>query len=108
MEQCRAIGDHEFANYGKRSIAFASSGDTYRVDVDDSDQNHIHVHHAGGELRWGVEVKDVCGGVFRLQGMTAGADDLLGGCFWYELNLTSPSTITYWGNRVVTRKDREV
>ena len=108
MGQWQRIWDHEFAGYGRRSITFASPDGAYHVHVDDEDQNGIRVQRAGREVRWGIEVKEVRGGTFRLSGMALGAGDFLGGGFWYELTLTSPSTISYWGNRVLEREDREV
>lgn len=107
MGAWRRIGDDDVARYGRRSLAFASPKGAYRVEVDEEHQGHIRVHHAGREMRWTIEVKEVCGGRFRLSGMTFGAKALLSDNCWYELVLTSPGSITYWGDRVILRQDRE-
>lgn len=108
MAQWQRIGEDEFASYGKRSIVFAYPGGTYQVTVDDNDQNYIRMQHAGKEERWNIEIKVACNGAFRLAGVAYKTDDLLDDTYWYELSLTSPSTITYWGNQVVARSDREI
>lgn len=110
MGQWHMIGEDEFASYGKRTIAFAHPGGVYQVTVDDGDQNHIVLHHTGVELRWNIEIKEFCDGTFRLQGVAYGgeAGDLLDDTYWFELLLTTPSTITYYGDRVIVRQDQEV
>ena len=108
MEQWQTIWDHEFASYGKRSIIFGSADGRYQVSVNDADQDNIYVRYAEKELRWAIFTKHFYKGLFRLSGMTCETLNLLGGTFWYELTLTMPSTITYWGDRVLVRKDSEV
>ncbi len=104
----RTIWDHEFANYGRRSITFASADCAYEVSVNDEDQEWVSVQFAGEALRWPIYVKEVHEGTYRLSGLTSGADDLLGDCFWYQLVLASPCTVSYWGSQVLVREDREV
>ena len=108
MASWQTIWDHEFANYGRRSITFAFADGVYRVGVNDEDQDWICVKYAGKALRWPVYVKEAHQGAFRLSGLTLGATGLLGDCFWYELVLASPCTVAYWGDSVFVREDGEV
>ena len=108
MEQWQTIGDDEVATFGKRSIIFGFPGGTYQVDIDDEEQNSIYARHSGQELCWHIYVKEVHGETFRLQGLASRTDGLFDDTFWYVLTLTLPATVTYWGDRVLAREDREV
>jgi hypothetical protein len=107
LKQWHRIEGKEFAAFGERSLVFAPSDGTYQIVVDDKDQDRVRVQHAGRELHWYIEIKEVCDDVYRLSGLGFGFGSFLPESFWYELLLTSPGTITYWGDRVVLREDRE-
>jgi hypothetical protein len=109
MTEWTTIWDHELAGYGKRSIAFRFENGSYRVDVDDGNQDQIFVFYNGQQLRWTVFVKQVNNGVFRLQGMTSGhGDPYENGADWFELTLSTPSIVRYWADRVLLHEDNEV
>ena len=108
MGEWRTIWDHEFAEFGERSMSFPSPNGAYQVVVSHKDQDSIAVRHAGTELRWAIHTKAVCDRTFRLSGMTFGASALFGEEFWYELHLASPGVIMLWGNQVLARRDQEI
>ena len=109
MEEWTRIGDHELAEFGRRSITFRYENGSYRVDVDDKNLNQIFVSYDGQQLSWHVFVKQINNDVFRLQGMTGGhGDPYEDGGDWFELTLSTPSTMRYWGDRVLVHEDVEV
>ena len=110
MDNWLTIWDDEFADFGKRAIAFACPGGDYQLAVDDMDQDILLARHSEEERIWPIFSKEVCEGVFRLSGMAWGGQtgDFLEATYWYELLLTTPSTITYYGDRVLVRQDFEV
>ncbi|MBT1156298.1 hypothetical protein J1C56_11920 [Aminobacter anthyllidis] len=109
MGEGTRIGDHETANFGRRSIAFQSSNGLYSVEIDESNQDEIFVLFDGQQLKWHVFVKSVQDGVFSLQGMTGGiGDPYQDGGDWFELILSSAAVLRYWGNQVLVHEDDEV
>jgi len=109
MAEWTTIWDHEFAGFGRHSITFRFENGSYHVDVDDKNQDQIFVSHNGQQLCWAVFVKQVNDGVFRLQGMTSGhGDPYEDGGDWFELTLSAPSTMRYWGDQVLVHEDNEV
>ncbi|GAA0598702.1 hypothetical protein GCM10009416_41070 [Craurococcus roseus] len=107
MERWQRIGEDKSAKFGKRSIAFAFPGGRYRICIDDDEQNRVRVRYVAEEEYWPIEIRAVCDGLFRLSGVAYNTGGLLGGTFWYELLLAVPSTITYWGDCVIAREDKE-
>jgi hypothetical protein len=108
MSDWQKVWDHEFAGFGRRSFVFPSADGTYQIDVDDKSQDQVVATYKGERFPWVVWVKEVCNGTFRLQGMTFGSDAFLGDTFWYELTLSAPCVIRYYGNQVLVSEDREV
>ncbi|MDX8444550.1 hypothetical protein [Mesorhizobium captivum] len=109
MEEWTTIWDHELARFGRRSITFRFENGSYRVDVDDNEQDQILVSYSGQQLRWTVLVKQVNDGVFRLQGMTSGlGDPYEDGGDWFELTLSTPSVMRFWGDQVLVHENNEV
>ncbi|KQU76395.1 hypothetical protein ASC75_01875 [Aminobacter sp. DSM 101952] len=103
------IWDHEIADFGRRSIPFLSSNGPYSIEVDQANQDEIHVLFEGQRLVWHVFCKSVRDGLFRLQGMTGGAGDpYKDGGDWFELVLSSPAVLRYWGDRVLVHEDHEM
>lgn len=108
MGQWREIFEDDFAAFGKRSLVFAPTDSAYRIVVDDKDQLRIRVLHGEEELDWTIHIKEVRDNVYRLQGSAYGTGSFLpADGFWFELLLTSPATITFYGDRVVFREDQE-
>lgn len=69
----------------------------------------ILVRHHDEELKWHIHIKEVCDNIYRLQGSAYGTGSFLPyDGYWFELLLTSPAIITYFGDRVVVRRDQEV
>jgi hypothetical protein len=109
MEEWQTIWDHETAAFGKRNMTFAGSNGDYRVAADELDQDNILVSFRGGTVPWAVYVKSTRNGVFRLQGMAPARgsphDD---NSYWFELTLTEPAVLRYYGDRVLVHEDHEV
>jgi hypothetical protein len=77
----------------------------YVVRVDDVEQDDIFVTIDGAEGNWPVFVKAVRDDIFRLSGI--GGPDGPEAC-WFEIELNSPSTITYYGDGVLLWVDNEL
>lgn len=108
MEDWHTIWDHEVAAFGKRRIIFVGAAGTYRVEVDEQNQDQILVTHKSGPLPWVVLCKSVCDGVFRLEGTTWGRGDPYDdGGDWFELTLSTPAVMRLWGNQVLVHEDQE-
>jgi hypothetical protein len=102
------IGDDEIAAFGKRSMAFAGSVGNYRIDVDERRQDRIWVTSNRGPLAWTVSCKRVLDAVFRLEGMTDGDGDPYEDIYWFELTLSIPAVINFWGDGVIVHEDHEM
>jgi hypothetical protein len=104
----KRIGDDEFASFGKRTSSFSSPAGNYAIFIDEDDQGSVYALMGDETLRWGVDVKMEYNGVFLLSGMTFGTNVFLADWYWYEIILSSPAVISYWGDRILFRKDYEI
>jgi hypothetical protein len=108
MEEWKRVWDDERADFESRSISFVSGYDVYRIDVDDRNQDEVTVDYRGGRISWPVFTKHVLGQVVRLSGMTTGLGDPHGeDVFWFELTLSKPAVLCFFGDRVLLHEDRE-
>ncbi len=108
MNEWETIWDHEIAYFGKRSIDFVSEDCAYRIDVDDRNQDEICVTFADKSFSWHIFTKAARQDVFRLAGMTLGKGDPHGDdVHWFELTLTKPAVLRYFGDRVLVHEDYE-
>lgn len=109
MEEETRIGDHETASFGRRSVSFISSNGPYSIEIDEANRDEVHVLFDGQLLVWHIFFKSVRDGVFSLQGMTGGIGDPYNdGGDWFELVLSSPAVLRYWGEQVLIHEDHEV
>lgn len=89
-------------------LAFVGPGGPYKVilpmETSDFEDQPIDVVINGARSEWIVEVDEVDGGgARRLSGMTRDKSGL-----WFELVLTNPAQLRYWGNQELVRADLEV
>lgn len=113
MLDWKRIGDCDFAAFGRRTISFRRSdnGSRYAVTIDQDDQDMVVFCVAGTNLAMSPDHKAISpDGVFRLSGGLGDRGNLfqIDGHAWTELLLTTPAEVSYYGNRVLLRRDIEV
>ncbi|MBK8158842.1 MAG: hypothetical protein IPK59_08810 [Rhodospirillaceae bacterium] len=102
-------GDDELAPFGLRSICFGNGRGVYYVEVDETNQDSVSVRVGGDKRSWFIETKESIDNVLVLSGMTAGVGDPHPeDVYWYELILSAPAVLRYWGNQIVVHEDREM
>lgn len=107
MDDWKRIGDDEIARFGKRKFEFSWSGGKYSIAIDQSEQNFIEVAFLKEKEQWNLETKYTKDGHFKLCGMAYSVPEILEDVCWYELVVGATVHVTYWGDKVVYRTDRE-
>ncbi|MEM1086386.1 MAG: hypothetical protein AAGH90_01555 [Pseudomonadota bacterium] len=107
MARWTRIGDDDFAPFGKRHIVFLDTRGEYEIALDEENQKTISVAFKGETELWYIDVKESDGANFRLSGMADFYPQLMDSGYWYELDLSERAVISYWGDRVLYRRDFE-
>lgn len=109
MSQWKTIWDHEIAPFGQRLMRFAGGQSPCVIRVDEVDQDNIVVIHDNDiePDTWSILVKEEANGIVRISGMTgSGPDDLTG--TWFQLLLSSPAVLHFYGDRVLLQEHVEI
>jgi hypothetical protein len=109
IDDWQTILDHEFAPFGNRIIHFVGDAGCYQLHADEAKQGDLFVTFRSQRSCWRIFNKSVCNGVFRLAGVTGGLDDPYGcdGGHWFELILSKPAVLRFWGDQVLLHEDHE-
>lgn len=85
------------------ALSFAAPTGCYDLSFEPIEDTSISVNHGGKSMVWHI---DVANGE-KVRGMTRGAREIWGNEFWFELHTGTPATISYYGDRVLVRTDKE-
>lgn len=87
------------------SFVFCGPNGNYTITLPDCDRYEdeiLAVSCPSGEHAWRVFTEGTnADGGWVVAGMTSGTTAL-----WFELPVTNPVEITYWGDQVIVRKDK--
>jgi len=85
------------------ALSFAAPSGRYDLSFAPIEDTPIAVRHGGAEMIWHIET--AASG--KVEGMTRGAKAIWGDEFWFELHTETPASISYFGDGVLVRTDRE-
>jgi len=77
----------------------------YTLVLEPSSPEIIRVRFDNEEKFWPITTKAVNGSYYKLSGLADWVPEILADVCWFELILGAECSITYWGDRVIHRKD---
>ncbi len=86
-------------------MKFKGPNGEYQIHLSPRNQNALIVQYEGEERQWWIETKETSASDIRLCGMADWVPQILGKACWFELMIGPERLITYWGDRVIYRKD---
>ena len=90
------------------SLNFEGPNGEYELRLSPQNQRALIVRFKGEDKQWWIETKETSASGIRLCGMADWVPQILGQACWFELVIGTERVITYWGDRVIYRKDLEL
>ena len=90
------------------SLNFEGPIGKYEIHLSPQNQRALIVRFEGEDEQWWIETKETSASGIRLCGMADWVPQILGQACWFELVIGTERVITYWGDRVIYRKDLEL
>ncbi len=102
MEKWHRIYDDETAQFGSHTSKFNFPEGSYKLNVDQSEQNFIEANYQETKEQWPVQRKEQKGSEFKLSGIAWVTPEIgLKDTYWFELLICLSPQVTFWGDRVV-------
>lgn len=105
MDSWIQLSDNSIVVKEKLALWFDCPRGEYEVVIEISSPDLIRVRFDNKEKLWAVETKAVKDTNYKLSGLTNGFPELLEDVCWFELIVGIECSITYWGDRVIYRRD---